>query len=215
LAELQPRPSTRSLVVGTHNRHKVREIRALLRGIPFEVRSIDELYDGPDVVEDGHTFAENASKKAVEFSKATGELVLADDSGLEVDALDGAPGVRSARYAGPAKSDADNTRKLLDELRQIPDAERNARFRCAIAVADRGRLVFMVDGSVEGQIAQAPRGSGGFGYDPVFFVPSLGKTFAEVPPKVKNRMSHRGQALRKAREKLAEYADKAAKPGDF
>jgi len=199
-------PDEKLLVVGSRNRHKVIEIRALLSPIPFEVRCIDEVYDGPDVVEDGLTFLENAIKKACELSKLTGLLVLADDSGLEVDALDGDPGVISARYAGKARDDAANNRLVLENLRGVSTERRTARFRCVVAVADAGRAVFTTEGVVEGRITDRNYGSSGFGYDPIFFVPSLKKTFGQVPAEVKNRLSHRASAVRKARLKLLDFA---------
>jgi len=209
--EARKKTGEKLLVLGSRNRHKVGEMRVLLGPIPFEVCSLDDVYDGPDVVEDGSTFLENAVKKACELSKRTGKLVLADDSGLEVDALRGAPGVMSARYSGPAKDDADNNRRVLEELRGVPRDRRTARFVCVVAAADKGRVVFTAQGTVEGIIAESPRGSNGFGYDPVFFVPSLGKTFGQVPPETKNRLSHRASALAQARAKLLEYAGSGLK----
>jgi XTP/dITP diphosphohydrolase len=149
--------------------------------------------------ESGESFQENARQKAVVVAKASGCLAVADDSGLEVDALAGRPGVLSARYAGPGASDADRIALLLRALLATPEAERTARFRCVIAIAEPNGAVQFAEGVCEGRIARAPRGTHGFGYDPVFEIPSLGKTFAEVDPAVKNRLSHRALAFRKAR----------------
>jgi XTP/dITP diphosphohydrolase len=147
------------------------------------------------VVEDRDTLEGNARKKAEEIAAATGRLVVADDSGLEVAALDGRPGVFSARYAGPACDYLANNRKLLRELEGVPEERRNAVFRCVIAVARPGQTLFTVEGRVEGRIADAMRGDRGFGYDPVFFHPAAGRTFAEMDPGEKNRLSHRFRAL--------------------
>ncbi len=143
------------------------------------------------------TFAENAAGKALHFSRFSGGLIMADDSGLVVDALGGAPGVESARYGGPGASDADRVEKLLQELGTREASDRRARFVCVIAVARQGRALGVVSGSVEGEILEAPRGRGGFGYDPVFYFPALGKTFAELSSEEKNLHSHRSKAFRR------------------
>jgi XTP/dITP diphosphohydrolase len=191
-----------ALVVATRNTGKLREIQALLAGLPVEVLPLPP--DASEVAETAATFAGNAEIKAraaFEQSKIDA-WVLADDSGLEVDALTGAPGVHSARYAGPNATDADNVTKLLAALRGVPDEARTARFRCVLALlAPDGRL-WSVDGTCEGRIAHAPRGEHGFGYDPVFLLPELGRTMAELPPEQKNRISHRARALAKARDLL-------------
>ena len=188
-----------TLVIATSNRGKFNEIAALLRGLPVRIVPLDRV--GPVEVppESGHSFQENARIKAVAVANATGFLALADDSGLEVDALGGGPGVLSARFGGPGKTDADRNHLLLDKLIGIPPERRTARFRCVIAVAEPSGPVHFADGACEGRIAVAPRGAHGFGYDPVFEVVSLGRTLAEVAPGVKNRLSHRAQALRAAR----------------
>jgi XTP/dITP diphosphohydrolase len=192
-----------TLVVATTNRGKLEELRALLAGLPVEVRSTAEvLRDPPIVVEDGATFADNAVKKASTIAQATMMLTLADDSGLEVEALDGRPGVRSARFAHPRATDAENNAALLGALDAIgdpPDAKgHRAAFRCVLALVDPytgGGAPRMVEGSCEGTITRTPRGSGGFGYDPLFVVGSTDRTMAELGDDEKNRVSHRGRAF--------------------
>lgn len=199
----------RPLVFATRNRGKLVELRELLPG--SDVRAIDEIGDVPEVVEDQPTFAGNAMKKAREVSAATGLPALADDSGLEVDALGGAPGVLSARYAGVSghAADAANNAKLLAALAGVPAERRTARFRAVLALADvRGPLgerVITADGTCEGVILDAPRGTGGFGYDPLFFAPELGQTFAEAGVGSKSELSHRARAMRVMRPQLLAY----------
>lgn len=192
-------PGTRRLlVVASRNPHKVEEIRAILEGLPFQVASVTELGEFPEVVEDGKSFAENARKKAVQTMTWVRELVVADDSGLEVDALDGAPGVHSARFAaepGMPSSDAANNAKLLRLMADVPPERRGAQFRCVIALAVPGGEVHFSEGICRGQIAYEPQGAHGFGYDPLFIVPELGMTFAQLGLEVKNRISHRARAL--------------------
>lgn len=188
----------RLIVVASKNKGKIREIRQIYADLPI---SIVELPDLPEVVEDGATFAENARKKAVFTARHTGRWALADDSGLEVDALGGAPGVHSARWSGAG--DEANNDKLLAQLAGVPLPARTARYRAVIVVADpEGRIVAEAEGTCEGYIGFERRGTGGFGYDPLFMVFSYGCTMAELPPDVKNAISHRGQALRKLREPL-------------
>jgi len=198
--------SSRPLVFATRNRGKLVELRELLPGI--EVRSLDDI-DVPDVIEDADTFAGNASKKAREVSQATGLPALADDSGLEVDALGGAPGVYSARYAGAGHDDAANNAKLLAALAGIPPDKRTARFHSVLALADvtgpLGANVITADGTCEGVILDAPRGTGGFGYDPLFFSPELGMTFAEAGVGPKSDLSHRARAMRAIKQRLLDY----------
>jgi XTP/dITP diphosphohydrolase len=192
-----------TLVVATTNRGKLEELRALLAGLPIAVRSIGEVMrEPPAVVEDGATFAENAAKKATEIARATMMLTLADDSGLEVDALDGRPGVRSARFAHPRATDAENNAALLaalDALGDPPDPRGfRARFRCVLALLDPftgGGEPRMVEGECEGTITRTPRGSGGFGYDPLFVVTGADRTMAELGEDEKNRISHRARAF--------------------
>ena len=190
---------TRCIVLATENRHKGEEIRSILRGgADLLVRT---LADYPGVTlppETGATYRENAAGKAAFVARATGEWAMGDDSGLEVDALNGAPGLYSARFAGEGVSYADNRRKLLESLSDLPDEKRTARFVCTVALAGPAGSLDVVEGICRGRIAQAESGDGGFGYDPIFFLPEHGKTFAELSPIEKNRISHRGQAVRAA-----------------
>lgn len=190
------------IVLATQNQGKVRELKRLLEDMPAELLSLTDFPELAEVVEDGLTFAENAIKKAREISSATGLVAMADDSGLEVDFLGGAPGVHSARFAGPQKSDADNNRKLLTMLNNVPQEQRTARFRCVIAVAVPGGEVETAEGTCSGIIGFEPKGSDGFGYDPLFYVPEFDRTFAELGLDIKNKISHRGKALVKARDIL-------------
>lgn len=198
------------LVFATHNPGKLAELRALVvdLGGALDVLSALEL-ELPDVVEDADTFAGNAAKKAREVSAATGLPALADDSGLEVDALGGAPGVLSARYAGPGHDDRRNNEKLLAALVGVPAARRTARFRSALALADiagpLGDRLLVAEGVCEGVILEVPRGTGGFGYDPLFYAPELGQTFAEAGVGPKNDLSHRARAMRSMRPLLVDY----------
>jgi XTP/dITP diphosphohydrolase len=193
-----------AIVVATHNRKKQKELERILTagGAGVQILALDLFPPIADAPETGATFAENARQKARWYSRATGQLCLADDSGLEVDALGGAPGVRSARYAGEGASDADNRRKLLAELSARPRAPRTARFRCALALADGDEIIFEADGTTEGTILDAERGGAGFGYDPLFHSSELGRTFAEVDSAEKDRVSHRGRALARLLEFL-------------
>ena len=193
-----------TLLIATHNQGKLREYRALLADLPLKVVNLDEAGVDFDVDETGTTFAENALLKARAYAAATGLLTWADDSGLEVDALDGAPGVYSARYAGPDATDEDRYRKLLHTLAAQPDAPRTARFRCVVALVTPDGAAYTTDGVCPGVIIDAPRGSHGFGYDPVFLLPDLGQTMAELPPETKNRISHRGRAAAAAKTVLAD-----------
>ncbi len=187
----------RRVVVASRNRHKVVEIGALLADLGFELVPIDDVAPGTALVEDDPTFEENAIAKATQAAAATGLPALGDDSGLEVDALGGAPGVRSARYAGDPCDDGRNNTKLLGALAGVPAELRTARYRCAAAFVDpAGGAPVVRSGACEGVILEAPRGAGGFGYDPLFLVPSLGKTMAEIELSEKNRLSHRAAAFR-------------------
>ncbi len=188
-----------SLLLATRNKHKTTEISAIL-GAEWTVHDLSAHPDWPEVEETGATFADNAALKALAASaRAPGAWVAADDSGLEVDALGGAPGVQSARYSGPAATDAGNRAKLIEELtRATGGAPRTARFHCVIALARDGRLEASFDGTVEGAIVNQERGLGGFGYDPLFVPQGYQDTFGELPAAVKNSMSHRGRALAKA-----------------
>jgi XTP/dITP diphosphohydrolase len=199
-------PARRTVVVATANRGKIRELRSLLASLPLHLVSMGDVSSRPiEIVEDGDTFEANARKKARAVAASTALPTLADDSGLEVDALDGLPGVRSARYAGERATDAENNRKLLAALEALgPGAPRTARFRCAMVFFDPTRpdAEVVTDGACEGRISGAPRGAGGFGYDPIFLVadaivppPFAGKTMAELPDDEKNRISHRARAI--------------------
>lgn len=187
------------LLVATNNEGKLREYRDLLAGLPVELVSLREAGIDLEVEETGQTFAENAVIKASCYARASGLCTLADDSGLEVDALRGEPGVMSARYAGPQATDADRVKLLLDRMKTVPDDQRSARFRCVIAVASPSGQVEISEGTIEGVITWEPRGQYGFGYDPVFYIPEMTRTMAELPPAVKNRISHRARAAAGAR----------------
>ena len=200
---IEPTPfMTSTLLIATTSAGKRREIAAGLAGLRIRCVNLADLEPLPEPVEDGVTFLANATKKAVYYARLTQRLTLADDSGLEVDALDGAPGVYSARYAGASADDAANNAKLVAALRGVPADQRTARFRCVLVLADPERVLATAEGAVEGLIVDAPRGTNGFGYDPHFFVPALGKTTAELAPEEKNRISHRGQAVRAMKEEL-------------
>ncbi|MDD5449972.1 MAG: XTP/dITP diphosphatase [Candidatus Omnitrophica bacterium] len=192
------------LVVATTNKKKKKELVALLKGLNVKILGLDDFKGAPKVREDKKTFKENAIKKAVVLSRFTGRLTLAEDSGLEVSALGGLPGVRSARFAGPSKNDAANIRRLLKMLKGIPFSKRKARFTCFAAIAENGRLIKAVSASVRGVIALEPRGESGFGYDPVFYYPPFKKAFGEVSASRKNKVSHRSRALTKIKKILRE-----------
>jgi XTP/dITP diphosphohydrolase len=195
------------LLVATNNPGKVREYAELLADLPGPVSFTLPAQEGLtlEVEETGETFEENARLKALAFAQTSGLLTLADDSGLEVDVLGGAPGVRSARYAGPGASDADRYRKLLRALDGVPKGQRSARFRCVVAVGLPGGILYTAEGLCEGEIGFSPRGNHGFGYDPVFVVAGYrGQTMAELPPDVKNQISHRARALQAIRPVLAQ-----------
>jgi XTP/dITP diphosphohydrolase len=197
----------RDLLIATRNAGKLREIRAALEGLPFRVLSEADLaVPLPAVEEDGETLLENAQKKARICARASGLLALADDSGLEVDALDGVPGVHSARWAGLDCDPAANNRKLLAELEaRGVNAPRSARFRTVMVLAEPSGREDWVSGSCSGLITRRPQGGAGFGYDPLFFVPAAGKTFAQMSLEEKNRFSHRGEALRRVRKMLERW----------
>jgi len=191
------------LLLATRNAHKTREIQEIL-GRKFEVRDLCTHPEVPETPESGKTFEENAILKAIAVSKKLPDLVIADDSGLEVDALGGAPGILSARYAGENANDKQNIDKLLRELAQTGTKpnQRSARFRCVLALAREGHVLATFAGNIEGKIVDLPRGEGGFGYDPIFLPDGFGKTFAELPVATKNRISHRAKAIAGLREAL-------------
>ncbi|MEY2506683.1 MAG: XTP/dITP diphosphohydrolase [Verrucomicrobiota bacterium] len=190
------------LLLATRNAHKTREFSEIL-GPDFVVRDLAGEPEAPAIEETGQTFAENAILKAVAISKRFPGPVVGDDSGLEVDVLGGAPGIFSARYAGPGTRDRDNVARLLDELGRFPNERRySARFRCVLALARAGELLETCEGVIEGAIVSAPRGEGGFGYDPVFQPDGSSQTFGELPAPEKNRISHRARAIRELRAAL-------------
>ncbi len=204
-----------TVVLATSNSGKLAEFRMLLAGVPMQLVSVAEvLGEMPLIVEDGKTFEENAIKKAQAIADATLMITLADDSGLEVDVLQGAPGVRSARYAGERATDAENNQALLHALRDVPPGERGGRFRCALCVIDpwsgEEQTLVLVDGACEGAIARSPRGSGGFGYDPLFVVKGGDRTMAELSDAEKNTISHRARAVNALRPKLLRVLDERA-----
>jgi len=195
-------PSKPRLVLATLNPDKARELASLLGDLPFEIVDLSAILGASLPAEGEESYRANALAKARATVRASGAFALADDSGLEVDALGGGPGVRSARYGGLGLSDADRCKRLFAELRGVPGARRTARFRCVVALAAPDGREEVVEGVVEGLITEAPRGTGGFGYDPLFFYLPMNRTFAELEPTVKNRVSHRAHALARAREVL-------------
>lgn len=192
----------KKIIIATGNKGKAREFATLFSPLGYEVLTLHDLEGATDVEETGTTFEENAILKAEALCEQFHTMVIADDSGLMIDALDGRPGVYSARYAGEQKNDDDNIDKVLDELKDVPDEKRTARFYCALAVAVPGQETITVSGTVEGRIASGRQGENGFGYDPVFYVPDLGKMMAELKPEEKNTISHRANALKKLKELL-------------
>lgn len=188
----------RKLLIATHNQGKAREYRELLAGLPLEVTYLDAEGISREVEETGATMEDNARLKAGEYAQLSGLWTWADDSGLEVDALGGAPGVFSARYAGEGATDADRYRKLLDALTGVPWDSRTARFRCAVALATPEGEMRVTEDVCEGLIAFGPAGANGFGYDPVFYMPEHGATMAQLPSELKNQVSHRARASQKA-----------------
>src|SRR5450631_1055960 len=195
-----------ALLLATTNRHKVDEFRVIFARLPFTLHSLADIQLDMDVEETGTTFLENAELKARTYAQVSGMLSLADDSGLEIDALGGAPGVYSARFMGADTSYEERFRAILEQLQGLPQKQRTARFRCVISLAEPSGYCRSVEGVIEGVIADAPRGTNGFGYDPIFLLPELGKTTAELPPEHKNRISHRGLAAEKARQLLENWS---------
>lgn len=189
-------------MLATRNRHKVSEIRAILQGLNLTIRTLDDFPTVPEVVEDGTTCRENAVKKAWVMARETDKLTLADDTGLEVEALGGRPGVYSSRFAGERATFSDNRLKLLQELKGVPALKRKALFRCIIALASPTLVLAVEEGVLSGRIAVQERGQAGFGYDPIFMVTRRGKTLAEMTPEEKNRISHRARALAKIKRHL-------------
>ncbi len=198
----------RDILIATGNAKKGREMVEILadgadhRPLPIRWRTLADFPEWPAPVEDAPDFAGNAALKAAHYAQLSGLWTIADDSGLEVDALGGDPGVRSARYAGEPCNDAANNRLLIERLRGVPDERRAARFRCCVALSDGRRVLAAASGAVEGRIVDVPQGANGFGYDPYFHVDSFGMTTAQMPTAQKHAISHRGQALRALREQL-------------
>jgi XTP/dITP diphosphohydrolase len=197
----------REIVVASANSGKLREIKESFTGLGVRILSLRDFPSFPPVEENGRTFRENALKKARAVAQRTARLTIADDSGLEVDYLHGKPGVRSARFAGEGASDADNNRKLLGLLEGIPPSQRGAVFRCVIAIVDPPGKESWVEGTCRGVIGESERGQKGFGYDPLFVIPELDKTLAELPLAAKNRISHRGKALAALKEVLRDFLE--------
>lgn len=188
------------LIIATKNRGKQIEIEKILgehAGLPLQIQSLLDLPNTPDVIEDGTTFEANALKKAREIGRWSGEATLADDSGIVVPALGGEPGIHSARYAGEKATDEDNLQKLIHEVQKIPPGNRQAYYSCVMALVLPDGREWTTEGRCEGEILLEKRGTGGFGYDPIFYLPEFGKTMAELPLKIKNKLSHRGRALSK------------------
>jgi XTP/dITP diphosphohydrolase len=185
-----------AVIIATTNPCKVREVRHILAALPLHLTTLHDYPPVPEPVEDADTFEGNARLKALYYADRCGGWTLADDSGLEVDALGGEPGVHSSRYAGPSGDSAANNQKLRQALASVADEDRTARFRCVVALARPSEVAATATGTVEGRIIDEARGAGGFGYDPHFFVPAHGMTAAEMPADLKNRISHRGQAFR-------------------
>jgi XTP/dITP diphosphohydrolase len=197
--------SKKKLLIATNNKGKAREFRGLLRGVPFRLVTLSDEGITTDIPETGNSFEENAVLKATALAAESGLLTLADDSGIEVDVLNGEPGVHSHRYAGESATDADRYKFLLEKLKDIPEDKRNARFRCVIAIATPEGAVRTVSGECCGILTTSPRGYNGFGYDPIFYVPELSRTMAELTIDEKNKISHRARAAAKAKELLTDW----------
>jgi XTP/dITP diphosphohydrolase len=193
------------VVVATQNSGKIREIREALKGLGLRIYGLSDFPDVPEIEEDGKSFTENALKKARFYSKHFGKLTLADDSGLEVDGLKGLPGIYSARFAGEGASSRENNQKLLNEMKEIPFSKRGARFKCIIALVSSDGREAITEGSCRGRIGFREKGKRGFGYDPLFILPKYGKTMAELSLKEKNKISHRGKALRKIKKVIRAF----------
>jgi len=193
-----------NIVLATRNRNKIKEIKKILDSLSVEISSALDFPGLEEVEEDGTTLEENAIKKALVVSKFTNQLTIADDSGLEVDALEGSPGVYSSRFAGEDATYDDNNKKLLELMEYIPPKNRTARFVCIVAIADKGKVKKIIKGTCEGEICFEPRGETGFGYDPLFIIPQYNKTFAELGPEIKNKISHRAKAFLESKKFLEE-----------
>ncbi len=199
------------LLIATKNKKKLKEIKEILRDIDLEIISLKDFGKVPRIIENGHTFKQNAVKKALKLAHFTKKLTLGEDSGLCVYALGGKPGIYSSRFSGKNKSDAQNNKKLLAALEGLPINKRRAYYSCAVALADEDGLIGVVEGRCSGLIGFQLKGSHGFGYDPLFVIPKYKKTFAQLGEKIKHRMSHRYHALRKAKKILVKYIEHCAK----
>ena len=197
------------IVVATKNKKKLKEIREILKGSNLKLSSLADYSKVPHIIENGKTFKENAVKKALKIARFSKKLTLGEDSGLCVSALDGDPGIYSSRFSGRNKSDIQNNLKLLKLLKDLPLRKRRAYYVCAVALADRYGLLGIVEGRCSGVIGFAPKGSRGFGYDPLFLIPKYNKTFAQLGEKIKHKMSHRYHALIKARKIILKYIEKS------
>jgi len=204
------------LLVATTNRGKFAEVETYLKHLPLKIIPLQSLGNSPVVIEDGTTYEENALKKATTLAEYSGYLTLADDSGLEVDALNGAPGIYSARYSGEEGDDQKNNEQLLDAMKEVPEDRRTARFVCVLALcaphSRKPKKKMVVRESCEGRIAFSPKGQNGFGYDPLFFYAPFGKTFGEIDRETKATVSHRGKALKKLAQNLPSVVDLGTKP---
>ncbi len=195
----------KELLIATHNQGKLKELKGLLEGFSLNLTTLAAYSDMYKVVEDGSSFAENATLKAVKTAIFTRKLTMGEDSGLEVEALNNEPGIYSARFSGDNATDEENNAKLLEMLKGVPLEKRTARYHCAIALADPQGIIFVVEGSCSGVIALEPKGTNGFGYDPLFFIPEHNKTFGELDPSIKSTISHRANALVKFKGAIEEH----------
>lgn len=197
------------IVVATKNKKKLKEIKEILKEVNFKLSSLTDYDKVPRIIENGKTFKENAVKKAVKIASFSKKLTLGEDSGLCVDVLDGDPGIYSSRFSGKNKSDAQNNLKLLKLLKDLPLERRKAHYVCAVALADKHGLLGVVEGKCSGVIGFVPKGSRGFGYDPLFLIPKYNKTFAQLGERIKHKMSHRYHALTKAKKIIFKYVEKS------
>ena len=208
MPRLLPRSTTilKELIVASRNKGKVNEIKELLSGLPYKVTSLLDYPDIPDIIEDGLTYKANALKKAVAVARATGKMAIADDSGIEVKALNNAPGIYSARFAGKGASEKARNRKLFAMLKNIPMSKRQALYRCVVAFVDaQGKEIGVAQGTCRGYITTEERGNNGFGFDPLFFLKRYGRTFGELPATLKAKISHRARALKKFKRLIGKY----------
>ncbi len=199
---------TAKLIVATKNKKKLEEIKEILKGLKLKVSSLSDYPGAPRIIENRKTFSQNAAKKALKIARYTGKLTLGEDSGLEVCALGGKPGIYSSRFSGSDKSDPKNNAKVLRLLGNLPLKERKANYTCAVALADKDGVIASVEGRCYGLIGFAPQGNFGFGYDPLFIIPKYKKTFGQLGPKIKHKISHRYRALKKARKIIQKYVEK-------